>query len=922
MYHQGTEYLALKVADTAESVAGILHEQLGWTPPDPTYLVISDHSDLSNGYALVGGHNKIEIFPVLPDEGGDLENHTDWLRELIAHEYAHIVHLDMGSDFSDRLMRIFGRPVAPLPFFFPNNFMPLWFIEGLATWEETDLTGGGRGNGSRFNMYERMAFLQGEMPPLDLGSGRLTSWPGGKYPYLYGVSFYRYLAETYGLETIADLHRHYSRQLLPFSVNRALKKTLQLPAVDLWREWQEARDADWTELKREVEVRGSTPVRPITSHGFDCANPRWSGDGENIYYYRRDPHGWPIIGVVDGDGAVDKPVLEVNYRGDFDLIAGGEGSGGGFVFSQLQYKRGYRLVYDLYRYDFGTGAVGRLTHGLRAKSPAVNPDGSRVACVLKGPGRDRLAVLSLEDGVCRPLPVDTSLVSFGQPSWSPDGTRLVVSAQAGKRRDIYLVSPENGRLDPLTDDPAVDNEPVFSPDGKWIVFSSDRTGIFNLYAVATESRDSYHLTDLLGGGFDPSVNPAGDQIAFVTYSSAGYDLSRMPFDPSSWERIRESGPPAGPAEAEAVSEPPQRRPSEPYKSMSTFMPTFWLPWISLGDRETEIGLFTAATDILFRHRLLATGAYHLEAGVPVARLIYYNDRYYPSQSIGLRQRAVSYGPLNGSGGGYYYQRRRSAEYEMLLPLRRYRTWTALVLRFRAESLDGIGKFDYPDYRPPEDGLLMGPEVGFVYSSARKFGFSVSPEEGFTLQTSLLWQDPSFGGDFERRTFMASFTEYRPIPHLDHHVGIVKVAWGTADGNYMTDRSFSLGGFPANGAYSIRGDAGGLFHLRGYRSGYRRGDRALTVSAEYRLPLLYVERGYRAYPAFLDRLSLRLSADAGSVWNSGSLMDGPVDFGLGAELVVESVLGYGLSFDLRAGVARGLNRQRGTTAFYLGSLVDL
>jgi hypothetical protein len=84
----------------------------------------------------------------------------------------------------------------------------------------------------------------------------------------------------------------------------------------------------------------------------------------------------------------------------------------------------------------------------------------------------------------------------------------------------------------------------------------------------------------------------------------------------------------------------------------------------------------------------------------------------------------------------------------------------------------------------------------------------------------------------------------------------------------------------------------------------------------------VERGYRVYPVFLDRLSLRLSADAGSAWNGDALLHGPVDIGLGAELVVESVIGYGLLLDLRAGVARGLNRRRGITAYYLGSSVNL
>ena len=59
------------------------------------------------------------------------------MRLLINDEYTHIVQLDMRLNGpSTVLSNIFGN------LYFPNMFQPVWLIEGLAVYEETELTGG------------------------------------------------------------------------------------------------------------------------------------------------------------------------------------------------------------------------------------------------------------------------------------------------------------------------------------------------------------------------------------------------------------------------------------------------------------------------------------------------------------------------------------------------------------------------------------------------------------------------------------------------------------------------------------------------------------------------------------------------------------------------------------------------------------
>ncbi len=87
-------------------------------------------------------------------------------------------------------------------------------------------------------------------------------------------------------------------------------------------------------------------------------------------------------------------------------------------------------------------------------------------------------------------------------NWSPDGTAILYSGQAGQSFDIFLFSITSSDWLNLTDNPAVDSDPSWSPDGDWIVFMSNRDGSPELYRM-----------DATGGNFTRLTYTPGDESA-------------------------------------------------------------------------------------------------------------------------------------------------------------------------------------------------------------------------------------------------------------------------------------------------------------------------------------------------------------------------------------------------------------------------
>jgi hypothetical protein len=227
-FHNSEDDIVNEVAEIAEETYGKLTSFLEWKPNGKTHIVIIDNQDDSYGLANPFPLNTILISPVQPPpEQGYYDN---WLRELIVHEFTHIVQIDKTGGFPGFLRKIFGRAIIN------NAAHPIWFIEGLAVYSESRFTNGGRLNSPRFSMILSKELESDNFKSIDRATNFPLVWPGYITPYLYGSAFLDWLEERYGPKSIVTYNNHTS-QGIPLLVNSAAERTFGKDFLYLWKEW-------------------------------------------------------------------------------------------------------------------------------------------------------------------------------------------------------------------------------------------------------------------------------------------------------------------------------------------------------------------------------------------------------------------------------------------------------------------------------------------------------------------------------------------------------------------------------------------------------------------------------------------------------------------------------------------------------------
>jgi Tol biopolymer transport system component len=282
-----------------------------------------------------------------------------------------------------------------------------------------------------------------------------------------------------------------------------------------------ARDEDgsgpwlWAfDLKRKESRRVSVGLEQYTS-------VQASADGRKLVATISNPVAalWtvPILDRVAPDRVAEehdvKPFTVPTER----ALAPRFGGSSLFYLSSLGTGDGLWRLRDGQANEIWKGADGALR-----ETPAVSPDGGRVAIVLRRNGKRQLDVLTSDGAELQPIA--EGIVPQGSSCWSPDGRWIATGGSDATGSGLFKIPLEGGSPVRLVSGSALN--PVWSPDGSLIVYAGTNVRTFAPLLAVRPDGTSVKLPDIILRRLGERVrfSPDGKSLIYMQGLLASQDF--------------------------------------------------------------------------------------------------------------------------------------------------------------------------------------------------------------------------------------------------------------------------------------------------------------------------------------------------------------------------------------------------------------
>ena len=836
-YRPGWEDEALNLLQTMEYSRPFVEDLTG-NRLDQIPFVIEDMGNMVNGYTSPT-NSKIAVF-AYPPSGDELSNGEDWWQVVGVHEYIHMAQMTRISGEPSLIRSLFGN------LFYPNLYQPNWMSEAITVYGESAMSPySGRMNGGTYPAIISALSAEGKMPSLTKAGYYSSSTPLANH-YVFGGSFYQYLADTYGPDKFPILFEYTGGSLFSYlnplysnlSLDKAYQDAYGKPLQVLWSEWQ----------AHEAAKKLSFPNQPITHRGHNISQLRYH-EG-SLYYisYSRDKTG-PfssfgsnrLIRMSDPDAAAREEVL-VEQATEFP--AGYQIVGDELYYTRQEMVKGYDnnefdglgVITEIWKKDLKSGSTRKISYG-QIRSFLVRGDGSILTA--EDDKTHQNSLLYVLDPVSGGKLQITRLNYLIGSMHEADGKLYVTARGFYRNNSIYELNLGTRQMTPVIDTPYGESI-VDVKDGK-IIYESVYDGTNGCYSYDIATRAVSRL-----GDFNElrslAIAPNGRNY-FVSMNSKGQDIYKDPLRlkafqlPTEQKKAPYQRLEAGKSDLILDKYPPQKGSYLANIGHMLWPRLYRFPYLAGTEDSLQVGLQVAGSDLLgdfpYWGASVIWDSYSDDLGFQIDLE---NNFFRP-----LKQ-TISYSSFNGKSLS-------ANQYVQLLSKMNYGltdVWAGVGL-VTSEGLDR--KLWYP---------YLGTAFGWR-------GGSLSATNHLMYETTDFW-----ASDRDRLGWQARATLKQKLSKASELRSRVHVAW---DPEANIDEVFST--------------------IRGYDQTWEQTKGVVWQNSLY-TPLIKIREGIWNPNIYLEDIAAGLFFDASIPSNRD---EAQTRWAYGAELIAELYAGYMFSLDL-------------------------
>ena len=185
---------------------------------------------------------------------------------------------------------------------------------------------------------------------------------------------------------------------------------------------------------------------------------------------------------------------------------------------------------SIYLYENGQAPVPITDPVLNAQYPAFRgnpPKADEIAFVSNHTGDSDIYLTQLRTPNPEPWPLVATPAEEIEPSFSPDGNKLVYASNLTGAYKLYIMNLIDRSTKQITFGSSTERQPGWSPDGKCIAFSSNRSGNWDIWVYDVQSSSSRQISKDKRSDTSPCWMTDSNYIIFTSYRKRGAGFTAL-----------------------------------------------------------------------------------------------------------------------------------------------------------------------------------------------------------------------------------------------------------------------------------------------------------------------------------------------------------------------------------------------------------